>query len=132
MSDSPDGIWTVRQRRGLIALLAVITALLTLRLLMNRLTIPDPQPALAPAADQLQDRIDPNIATAAQLAAIPGVGETRAEAIVAFRESYAKEHPQHRPFNNFFDLQLVPGIGESTSESMDPYLLFPQVSTTAP
>jgi competence ComEA-like helix-hairpin-helix protein len=127
-----DGIWTVSQRRGLIALLLGITAILAIRLLLNRQTIPDPQPAEGPAAGEVQDRLDPNVASAAELAAIPGVGEKRAEAIVDYRDHYLQDHPGGVAFPAQIDLLRVSGIGAGVSESMEPYLIFPGQSTSRP
>jgi len=127
-----NGIWTGSQRRGLIVLLAAITVVLGIRLLMNRQTIPDPQPPEGPAASELQDRIDPNFASAAEIAAIPGVGEKRAEAIVAYREAYTKSHSGKLAFPGLIDLLRVSGIGAGVSESMEPYLIFPSQTATRP
>ncbi|MGA3065320.1 MAG: helix-hairpin-helix domain-containing protein [Tepidisphaeraceae bacterium] len=130
MAGAPDGIWTVSQRRGLIALMALVTAILALRLLNNRQTVADPEPPQGPAADELQDRIDPNVATAPQLAAIPGIGEKRAEAIVAFRGNYARLHPGKTAFSDARDLERVTGIGAATAEVIEPYLFFQPTAAT--
>jgi competence ComEA-like helix-hairpin-helix protein len=127
-----DGIWTVSQRRGLIAILAAITLALAVRLILNPRTIPNPQPPEGPAAAQLQDRIDPNQATAAELAAIPGLGEKRAADIVQYRQNFSKDHPNRLAFSNILDLQRVSGIGAGLTETMDPYLIFPSQSATRP
>jgi competence protein ComEA len=56
------------------------------------------------------DQVDINSASAAQLAeALNGVGMSKAEAIVAYREQFG-------PFKTVDDLLLVRGIGESTVE----------------
>jgi competence protein ComEA len=55
--------------------------------------------------------VDINSADAATLAEnVKGVGETKAEAIVAFRE-------KHGPFKTVEDLALVDGIGEKTVQA---------------
>lgn len=51
--------------------------------------------------------IDVNQATAAELTGLPGIGEVRAQAIVAYRA-------EHGPFTAVEDLLAVPGIGEGT------------------
>lgn len=51
--------------------------------------------------------LDPNLATAADLAALPGIGPVLAQRIVAFRE-------EHGPFKNIADLQEVKGLGPAT------------------
>jgi DNA uptake protein ComE-like DNA-binding protein len=128
---SPRGLWTLSQRRGLIAILIIIVAILAIRLAMNPLTIPQNPPASGPAADQLADRIDPNSASAAELAAIPGLGEGRAGAIVEYRNIFAADHPGQLPFTRSSDLQRVPGIGPAISETMEPYLIFPKLPSSA-
>lgn len=46
-----------------------------------------------------------------QLATLPGIGATRAQAIVAYRQ-------QHGPFQRVQDLLAVSGIGPSTLERL--------------
>jgi len=58
---------------------------------------PQIPPALAAA------RVDLNRATAEQLAELPGIGEAKAEAIIAERAK--------RPFTSLEDLERVKGIG---------------------
>jgi DNA uptake protein ComE-like DNA-binding protein len=128
---SPNrGLWTLSQRRGLIAILAVVVAGLSIRLIMNPLTISNSPPAQGPAADELADRIDPNSASAAELAAIPGLGEGRAGGIVKYREIFLADHPGEIPFARPQDLERVPGIGAAISESIEPYLMFPKPAAT--
>jgi competence ComEA-like helix-hairpin-helix protein len=59
--------------------------------------------------------IDVNLATATELEAIPGIGPTRAAAIIADRERFG-------PFADVDALERVPGIGPSTIESIRPYV----------
>ncbi len=74
--------------------------------------------ATAPAAKQPvpadnDGRIDINKADVEQLAALPGVGETIARRIIAFRE-------QHGPFQRVDDLLKVKGIGEKSLAKLRP------------
>ena len=64
-------------------------------------------------------RLDINSASVAQLETIPGIGTTRAAAIVQHRE-------QHGPFASIESLADVPGIGDKTIERMRPYLQAPE------
>ena len=68
-----------------------------------------------PAADELvvtiRKDIDINHADAAALTALPGVGKTTAEAIVAWRN-------EHGPFASVEELLLVPGVGVGTLEAI--------------
>ena len=69
------------------------------------LSIPDPATADAP------QRIDINRADAWLLAALPGIGDTRATDIVAFREA-------NGPFRSVTDLMKVKGIGQATLDKI--------------
>ena len=55
--------------------------------------------------------IDINTADAASLQTLPGIGETKAAAIIAHREA-------NGPFVTVDDLQNVKGIGEKTLEKL--------------
>ena len=59
--------------------------------------------------------VNVNTATAAQLQLLPGVGPSRAQAIIERRE----EHPYRRPE----DLLAIRGIGRSTLNRMLPYIV---------
>ena len=60
--------------------------------------------------------IDVNVASSAELESIPGIGPTRAAAIVADRERFG-------PFADVDALERVNGIGPSTLESIRPYVM---------
>ena len=64
-----------------------------------------------PAAEGV---VNVNTATADQLMLLPGVGATRAQAIIRAREQ--------RPFGAVRELQRVRGIGWSTVQRLRPYL----------
>lgn len=64
-----------------------------------------------PAAEGV---VNINTATADQLGLLPGIGETKARAIV--------EHRQRRPFARVDDLVAVRGIGRATLRRLRPYL----------
>jgi DNA uptake protein ComE-like DNA-binding protein len=120
------------QRRGLSLLLGILTLILAIRLTLNRNTVPDPQPAEGPNSRELADRIDPNSASEAELAAIPTLGEKRAEAIVEFRRQYNARHPNRPAFTILPDLEQVSGIGPAMAEMMEPYLVFQAAPATQP
>jgi len=69
------------------------------------LIIPDP------TSTSLPQRIDINHAGAWLLAALPGIGDTRAGDIVAYRE-------QNGPFRAVNDLLKVKGIGQATLDKI--------------
>lgn len=71
---------------------------------------------------QLQGRINPNDAPPASLMRLPGIGTTRAGAIVAYRQSFSKSDNQ--AFRNCDDLQNVKGIGPKTVQNICQWLKF--------
>lgn len=68
-------------------------------------------------------RINPNIAEQASLERLPGIGATKAAAIVSYREQFAAE-PNKAVFEKAGDLQNVKGIGDKTAEKIRPWLKF--------
>lgn len=73
-----------------------------------------PAEAIAVPVDGL---IDVNRASVAELDALPGIGATRAAAIVAFRDSVG-------PFRQLADLRQVPGLPASIVARIAPLLAF--------
>ncbi len=73
--------------------------------------------------------VDPNQATAEELARIPGVGVKTAEALVKYRAARREMAEDGRVFLRLADVERVPGVGKKTAENMGEYLAFPQVST---
>jgi len=64
------------------------------------------------------DRIDPNTAPIASLVRLPGIGPSRAQAILDYRRT------RTRRFACPADLTRVRGIGPATVATMTPYLAF--------
>jgi competence protein ComEA len=58
--------------------------------------------------------IDINTASVAELTALPGIGESKAKAIVAYRAA--------DPFKTVEDLKKVQGIGDKTFEVLRPQI----------
>ena len=75
-----------------------------------------PEPAQAPQSKFAQT-INVNAATAAELDLLPGIGPSRAAAIIESRE-------QEGPFRSLKDLERVSGIGPKTSANLGPYVRF--------
>jgi len=67
-------------------------------------------------------KVDLNQATVEELAALPGIGIKKAEAIIEYRES-------HNDFNSVADLKKVKGIGDKLFAKIEPMI---QVSSKAP
>ena len=59
--------------------------------------------------------LDLNTASLSDFTRLPGIGETKARAILTWRETYG-------PFRAVEDLLSVEGIGEKTLESLRPYI----------
>ena len=75
---------------------------------------------------QADQRIDPNTASAAELASLPGIGEKLAERIITYRQEQAAEGAAGRVFRSPEDLDAVRGIGPKTLERLRPYLKLPR------
>ena len=78
--------------------------------------------ALAGAASALAGVINVNTADAETLQLLPRVGPSVASRIVEFRES-------NGPFRDKEDLLLVRGIGDSTFERLEPFVVLEGEST---
>jgi Helix-hairpin-helix motif len=124
-AQAKDFLWTPSQRRGLIVILAIVLPILTIFYITHRRYIPDPQPAQGPRYADLADKIDPNTADQATLAAIPTLGDKRAATIIAYRDQYTAAHPGSIAFPTPESLMAVKGIGPAMTENLRPYLTFP-------
>jgi competence ComEA-like helix-hairpin-helix protein len=74
----------------------------------------DPKQATDRTAAAAEGVVNVNTATAAQLTLLPGVGPSRAEAIIQARE--------RRPFRALNELARVRGIGRATLQQLRPYV----------
>ncbi len=73
---------------------------------------------------QIDDRINPNKATVQSLARLPGIGATRARAIVTYRENFTRGDSDLAVFQNSNDLRKVKGIGLKTGQNIEKWLCF--------
>lgn len=125
--------WTPRQRLALSLLILLILAYLFILYVEHPSRISTPQPNEAPRAAELQDKLDPNTATASDLSALPNLGPAMARKIIEDREHFQKDHPNQPAYQKLEDLQRIKGIGPATLENLKPYLMFPATQpTTAP
>jgi competence protein ComEA len=76
---------------------------------------------LAVAATEGEHRVDINTASAAELATLPGIGDSKAQAIVEYRAA--------DPFRSVDDLKKVKGIGDKTLESLRPNLMVSEAAS---
>jgi hypothetical protein len=122
--------WTPRQRLALSLLVLVILSYLFILSHFHPSRIDNPQPPDSPRVRELHDHLDPNTATAADLAALPSIGPAMARRILEDREQFQKEHPHQPPYRQLKDLERIKGIGPATLENLRPYVQFPP--TTQP
>lgn len=73
---------------------------------------------------ELDSRINPNDAPVSSLVRLPGIGMSKAAAIVAYRDSYTLSAPAPKPFSDCNDLQKVKGIGPKTAEAIAEWVVF--------
>jgi len=71
----------------------------------------------APPSGQLDEPVDINHASAAELERLPRVGPALAKRIIAWRK-------RHGPFESAESLRHVPGIGVTTSSLLEPLVTF--------
>ena len=118
--------WKAEQRGVLIGLTLLLAGYIAIRSILNPAYVPDPQPLVPPRANELADRLDPNTATADELAALPMIGERRARDIINFRERFASGHPGRVAFEEPNDLMAIRGIGPAILQQIRPFLIFPK------
>lgn len=102
-----------RIRRPLLWVILLTAAMLTVLVLSRPARNSWPQSDLPQylAALKTDGQIDLNRADAAALCTLPGIGESRAADILAWRE-------EHGGFASVEDLLQIPGIGEKTLEAL--------------
>lgn len=81
----------------------------------ERIYFPYEGEAAYPTGDTASSLVNINTADEAALTALPGIGETRAERIVEYRQS-------HGAFADKTELKNVSGIGESIYEGLEDYI----------
>lgn len=72
----------------------------------------------------LEEKINPNDAPVASLARLPNIGLVRAEAIIAYRNSFLVQGVNNPAFRDCNDLQKVKGIGPKTAQNISEWLIF--------
>jgi len=82
------------------------------------------EPAFSGFEIELDERINPNDASSASLVRLPGIGVSRAAAIVACRENFSEQNGNKPAFKNCDDLQKVKGIGPKTAQNISQWLKF--------
>ena len=80
--------------------------------------------ALGQHAIDLENRINPNIAPVESLVRLPGLGISRAGAIVAYRKSFNRASGTRVAFECGDDLQRISGVGPKTVQQMSDWIEF--------
>jgi competence ComEA-like helix-hairpin-helix protein len=73
---------------------------------------------------KLESRINPNNAPVESLVRLPGIGASRAGAIVEYREKFGDKDGGYPAFQSCNDLQKVRGIGPKTVHNISEWLKF--------
>ena len=76
-------VWSAPQRAVLSVLVGAILLVIVWRAAIHRTYLDDPPPANPPRAPFLADRIDLNTADRDMLVTLPGIGPSRAQAIIS-------------------------------------------------
>lgn len=82
---------------------------------------PSPGEGYAPETPEPRERVNINTASLEELCTIPGIGETRAQAILDHREA-------NGPFLSPADIMLVSGIGEGIYSNISDYITVGEAS----
>ena len=69
----------------------------------------------------LDNRINPNTATMGSIVRLPGIGPSRAYAIIQYRQEFIGDGPA---FTRVNDLENIKGIGPKTAQKLEPFLIF--------
>lgn len=104
--------------RKLVSGLLVLSALAIQTPVVNAQESSDTSNAISANLPQ-QQRIDLNTATVEQLVTLPGVGQSKAKAIIKYREEVG-------PFLEVAQLTQVRGIGEKMLSKIESYVLVKQ------
>ena len=123
-------MWKPAQRGVLIAFVLILSAVLGVRLVLNRQYTSAPQSARPERFDELADTLDPNVASWQELAVLPQLGEKRAKDIVAYRDQFRADRRGDTPFAKPEDLLVVKGIGVAMLNTIRPHLSFPTSQPT--
>ena len=73
---------------------------------------------------ELDEKINPNVASLGSMVRLSGVGIGKAAAIVAYREEFSERNGNKPAFQNADDLQNVKGIGPKTVINISKWLKF--------
>ena len=72
------------------------------------------------ASVELDGKININEASAVSMMRLPGIGVSKAESIVLYRQNCGRQ----RAFENCGDIMIIHGIGVKTADGVKPYIKF--------
>jgi len=106
-------------------ILALILAYVLLLGWLRPVYLAEPIQVIPGAAAKIEQKINPNTATWAELTQLPRIGPTLAKRIVAYRhEQQAVSATTQQVFADADDLAAVRGIGPKTVDQLRPFLTF--------
>ncbi len=73
---------------------------------------------------EMESRINPNYASVESMVRLPGLGISRAGAIMAYRNSFNRANAVRPAFERGDDLQKINGIGPKTVQGMSEWIKF--------
>jgi DNA uptake protein ComE-like DNA-binding protein len=123
-------LWTRHQRIVVLATVGVLLTFLVVQYWREPIGVPEAPPPDGPRSAELADKVDPNTADAAELAAIRTLGEKRAAEIVAYRDEFLRSHPNQIAFASPNGLLKLKNFGPATVSNIEPYLIFPRRAPT--
>ena len=110
-------------KRSDLAVLIAMTALLATAILAGSSARPLPHarlPVLNERVSAAREQVDPNQACEASLLRLPGIGPTRAQAIIHYRTQHGGS-----PFRTADDLDKINGIGPGIVKRLRPHMKLP-------
>ncbi len=108
-----------------IAIILIVIIAVDCFIIVQRMCIPAPVTVQRTNVSDVPLQLDPNVASAEALAALPGLSSRQARQIVIFRENFLEAKGQKQCFNIIEDLDDVRHIGPKTLEKVGKYLRFP-------